>query len=232
MSFAAFSIAETMLRNRERFFSEIEHDVALKEKIQAMLACSVIFLAIYGALLGTTHSIWQSVSSALKLPLLFLVTLVICAPALYILSALFDLRQPLSRSITLVLAAITVTAITLLSFATISLFFIVTTPGYYQLFKLLNVVFFMIAGAAGASFLNQGIKLTASTATGQPRLGRLVFYLWVVVYIFVGCQMAWTLRPFVGYPDAPFEPVRQLGGNFYDNILTSTGEVLGFLIVR
>ena len=124
------------------------------------------------------------------------------------------------------------TAITLLSFATISLFFIVTTPGYYQLFKLLNVVFFMIAGAVGASFLNQGIKLTASTATGQPRLGRLVFYLWVVVYIFVGCQMAWTLRPFVGYPDAPFEPVRQLGGNFYDNILTSTGEVLGFLIVR
>ena len=36
MSFATFSIAETMLRNRERFFSEIKHDVALKEKIQAM----------------------------------------------------------------------------------------------------------------------------------------------------------------------------------------------------
>jgi hypothetical protein len=44
--------------------------------------------------------------------------------------------------------------------------------------------------------------------------------------------MAWTLRPFIGYPDAKFELVRELGGNFYSNILISLGEVLGFLIVR
>jgi hypothetical protein len=44
--------------------------------------------------------------------------------------------------------------------------------------------------------------------------------------------MAWTLRPFVGYPSAPFELFRQIGGNVYTDILASAGEILGFIIVR
>jgi hypothetical protein len=60
----------------------------------------------------------------------------------------------------------------------------------------------------------------------------LVMYVWIVLYAFVGSQMAWTLRPFIGYPDAKFELIRELGGNFYSNILLSVGEILGFLIVR
>jgi len=31
-------------------------------------------------------------------------------------------------------------------------------------------------------------------------------------YGLVGSQMAWTLRPYVGYPGAPFELIRQFGG--------------------
>jgi hypothetical protein len=52
------------------------------------------------------------------------------------------------------------------------------------------------------------------------------------VYAFVGSQMAWTIRPFIGAPGTPFELFRQLGGNFYTNVLQSIGEILGFLIVR
>jgi hypothetical protein len=57
-------------------------------------------------------------------------------------------------------------------------------------------------------------------------------YLWIVVYAFVGSQMAWTLRPFVGAPGLGFELFRQPGGNFYANIFASLGEILGFLTVR
>jgi hypothetical protein len=59
-----------------------------------------------------------------------------------------------------------------------------------------------------------------------------VVWLWIALYAFVGSQMAWTLRPFVGAPGLPFELFRQLGGNFYANILASIGEILGFVTVR
>jgi hypothetical protein len=43
--------------------------------------------------------------------------------------------------------------------------------------------------------------------------------------------MAWTLRPFVGYPGSRLEIIRELGGNFYADIFRSIGELLGFLVV-
>jgi hypothetical protein len=52
------------------------------------------------------------------------------------------------------------------------------------------------------------------------------------VYAFVGSQMAWTFRPFIGAPGTPFVLFRQLGGNFYSNVFSSIGEILGFLVVR
>jgi hypothetical protein len=81
-------------------------------------------------------------------------------------------------------------------------------------------------------FLSRGMRvISASDKDEGAKMRGLVLYVWIVVFAFVGSQMAWTLRPFIGYPDAKFELVRELGGNFYANILISLGEVLGFLIV-
>jgi len=44
--------------------------------------------------------------------------------------------------------------------------------------------------------------------------------------------MAWTLRPFFGTPELPFELFRQMGGNFYGDVLRSIGEILGVGYVR
>jgi len=197
-----------------------------------MVVSTAAFLAVYGAVLGSTHSLIQALSSAAKLPILFLITLAICVPALYVLSVLFGASQRLTQSIALVLSAITVTAVLLLSFAPITFFFMLTTSGY-QFFKLLNVLFFVIAGSLGMVFLSQGVQVVSTSDKQEGvKMRRLLLYVWIVLYAFVGSQMAWTLRPFIGYPDAKFELVRELGGNFYSNILISLGEVLGFLIVR
>jgi len=59
-----------------------------------------------------------------------------------------------------------------------------------------------------------------------------VLRLWMFLYAFVGSQLAWTLRPFIGAPSIPFELFRQLGGNFYTNVFASIGEILGFVTVR
>jgi len=228
------TLIDTLLRNRPQFFDEVRQNSELPEKMRTMLAASFVALALYGVLLGATHSLWQSVSSALKLPLLFLATLLICAPVLYVLNSL-GTNQRLSQSIVLVLSSISVTAVLLLSFAPVTLFFILTAPDSYQFFKLINVFFFTISGVMGASCLHQGLKIVwpgQPNAAGATRSQRLMFWLWLMLYGFVGSQVAWTIRPFVGYPGVPFEPVRQFGGNVYTNILASLGEILGFIIVK
>jgi hypothetical protein len=228
-----FALMDSLLRRRDQFFDEISRGIGLTQKVRAMLVSSCSFMAAYGALLGSTHSLRQTLSSAAKLPLLCLVTLLICAPALYIFGVLFGANQRLSQSVALVLAAISITGVLLFALAPVALFFSVTTPDAYQAFKLLNVAFFVIAGGSGAACLNRGLKVVSAGTPGRAaKSHRLVFCLWLVLYGFVGSQVAWTLRPFVGYPSAPFELVRQIGGNVYTDILASVGEILGFIIVR
>ena len=72
-----FGIVEAILRSRDQFFEEIRAGLDLAEKIRAMLISSTAFLAAYGAVLGSTHSLGQALSSAVKLPLLFLIAVVI-----------------------------------------------------------------------------------------------------------------------------------------------------------
>lgn len=226
-----FAIVETILRHRDKFFAEIRDGVDVQPKIQAMLVSSIAFLATYGAVLGSTHSLIQALSSAIKLPLLFLATMVICIPTLYIFSLLFGSNQRLNQSLALVLSSITITSVLLLSLAPIAFFFMLTTSGY-QFFKLLNVFFFAIAGVMGMALLVRGMhQLSVSDEAPRSKKRSLVLYLWIMLFAFVGSQMAWTLRPFVGYPGSNFELVRELGGNFYADILLSLGELLGFFVV-
>lgn len=225
------AIAETILRARTDFFNEIRDNIDLQPKIRAMFIASVIFMALYGAVIGSSLNILQTLSSAIKLPLLFLLTSIICLPTLYFFNILFGAKQSLNQNLALILTPITVTATLMFSFAPITLFFMLTTSDY-QFFKLLNVVFFTIAGITGMWFLVQGMRIVSTADEPGLRIRRWALWLWIVAYAFVGSQMAWTLRPFIGYPGAKFEVVRQLGGNFYINILASIGEILGFVILK
>jgi len=225
------AVVETILRNRYHFFTEIRDGIGLQEKMRAMLISSIAFLALYGAVLGSTHSLWQALSSAIKLPVLFLATLIVCSPTLYFFNVLFRSNQSMTQNVAIILTAITVTAVILLSFAPITMFFLLTTS-HYQFFKLLNVGIFAIAGIAGVVFLGQGMRVISGSEGEGARARRWVLFLWIIVYAFVGSQMAWTLRPFIGAPSMGFELFRQLGGNFYTNVFASIGEILGFVTVR
>ncbi|MCX6027827.1 MAG: actin-binding WH2 domain-containing protein [Chloroflexi bacterium] len=225
------SIVEAILRDRRRIFAEIRQGQGLAEKIRAMLISSIAFLALYGAVMGSTHSLWQALSSAAKLPILFLATLVVCAPTLYFFNLIYGSDQSLTQNVALILTAVTVTAVVLLSFAPIVMFFLLTSSNY-QFFKLLNVATFSVAGLVGVSFLVQGMRAVSAGAKEGAAARQNVVLLWIVIYAFVGSQVAWTLRPFVGAPSMKFELFRQLGGNFYTNIFASIGELLGFFTVR
>lgn len=225
-----FDIIEEILRNRHHFFIEIRDKKEIGPKIRGMALASIAFLIVYGAVLGASHSLLQSFSSAIKLPVLFFATLLITAPTLYFFHVLFGSSQNITQSVALILTGITVTSVILLALAPVTLFFLVTT-GNYAFFKLLNVAIFAIAGIRGVAFLSEGLSIVSNNTEGAARR-RNIMRLWIVLYALVGTQMVWTLRPFVGAPTLEFELFRDIGGNFYTNVMASIGEVLGFWVVR
>ena len=91
------AITGAILQRPGEFFNEIRDGIGLTEKIQALLITSTIFLAVYGAVLGSGHPL-QALSSAIKLPLVFLGSLVACAPTLYIFDLLLGERTTSASS--------------------------------------------------------------------------------------------------------------------------------------
>ncbi|MFC3503966.1 hypothetical protein ACFOOK_23765 [Micromonospora krabiensis] len=54
---------------------------------------------------------------------------------------------------------------------------------------------------------------------GQRPTSMTLLYIWILLFGFVGTQLAWTLRPFFGDPGQDFALFRSIDGNFYAEIL-------------
>jgi hypothetical protein len=216
-----------VLLDRGSFLEEVRSGRELAQKSVALLGSSTAMFAIYGALMGAYYGPWQALSSAIKLPLLFLVTAAICFPTLYILSAFFGAKTSVGQYVAIVLAALAVSGMVLIAFAPITAFFLMTSADY-PFFKLINVAVLGLSSFLGVkSLYRQVLDLSpADDPTAKPRRRLLTF--WVVLFAFVGSQLGWTLRPFFGAPGMRFEIVRELGGNFYLDIMRSLREMVTF----
>jgi hypothetical protein len=223
-----FSVLIWMLQDRQNFLKEISENIQLYQKISSLFICSSLFLAIYGAIMGASSSWQQSFASMIKLPALYLITLIICLPTLYFFNVFFGSRKPFGQYVALLLSAMAVISVLLFSFAPVTLLFMLTTTNNYQFFKLLNVSIFALTGFMGIKFFYDAMQnFSESEIVGQETREKIL-KLWLVLYGLVGCQLGWTLRPFFGNPGMPFELFREMGGNFYLDIVNAISEILGF----
>ncbi|MFI5839095.1 hypothetical protein ACIA8K_05175 [Catenuloplanes sp. NPDC051500] len=149
-------IIERLLRDRDSVWRQIIDERGLGTMSLQMLASSSLSFALYGIVLGASHSWTQALSSFVKLPLLFLATLAICLPTLYLFNLVFGARLSVMQAVTLILVPITVTAVLTLAFAPISLFFLITSNSY-AFFKLLNVAILLLTAIVGLRFLTAGM---------------------------------------------------------------------------
>ncbi|PZV17060.1 MAG: actin-binding WH2 domain-containing protein [Pseudanabaena sp.] len=222
-----FSVLIDLLSDRDRFIQEIYDGIKINTKIVGLLICSSIFLAIYGGLIGAVSSWMQVLSSAAKLPFLFLITLAICLPALYFFNVYFGAKTRLDQYAAILLCAVTITSTLLFGFSPVTLFFLITTDNYF-FFLLLNVAIFTLTGLIGVYFLYQVLLpkvellpladalARADTLADKNRKVRIsILKFWLGLYAFVGSQMAWTLRPFFGSFGSKFDLFRPREGNFY-----------------
>ena len=79
---AALQLIERLLRDRESVWQQISSEYQLDTPLKNMLFSSSIALACYGIVLGLSQDGLQALASAIKLPLLFLLTPAICLPTL------------------------------------------------------------------------------------------------------------------------------------------------------
>ncbi len=70
-----FALLISLLRESRVFLEELREGVRLQNKIISLLVCSSLFIAMYGGIIGAYHSWIQALSSAIKLPALYLITL-------------------------------------------------------------------------------------------------------------------------------------------------------------
>jgi hypothetical protein len=87
---------------------------------------------------------------------LFVATLVICLPTLYLFNLIFGARLSMMQAVALIMVAITVISVLALAFAPISLFFLISADNY-PFFKLLNVAILVLAALVGLRFLTSGM---------------------------------------------------------------------------
>ncbi|MCP2730140.1 actin-binding WH2 domain-containing protein [Limnofasciculus baicalensis] len=221
-----FTTVIELLRDRSLFLDEIRQGIKLDSKVTALLICSSIFFATYGGIIGSFHSWQQALSSGIKLPGLYLITLIICFPTLYFFNVLFGSRKSFGQYFAMLITAVSVISVLLFSFAPISLFFLISTNNY-QFFVLLNVAVFSITGFIGVKFLYQGIRMLSQDDEEGQETRMSILQFWLILYAFVGTQLAWTLRPFFGNPGTEFVLFREMEGNFYLSLMQAIGQILG-----
>ena len=177
-----------------------------------------------------TNKGWmQLLAGMVKLPALFLLTLVVTFPSLYVFNALVGTRLGFLAVLRVLVAAIAVNLAVAASLGTILAFFTLSTTSYHFI-VLLNVALLAIAGAVGLGFLLktlQRISATLSAAAPGENSGSTIFFIWVIIYALVGMQMGWLLRPFIGHPGAAFEWFRVREGNFFLSVIEHLQKLLG-----
>jgi hypothetical protein len=210
--------------DRERFFTEVAEGERLSAKLRHSFATLIALCALYGAVAGAYASLAQALSAALKLPLLFLGTLVICFPGFFVIQVLLGSRLRLAQVLALVLGALSLSAVVLAALVPISAFFLLTGANYYFL-TLLHVVIVLGAGLVGMVVLHEGLAFACEQRGVYPRKAMTIMRVWALLFAFVGIQMAWNLQPFVGDRDKPFQLFRHNEGNFYTAVIYSLGRL-------
>ena len=112
-----------------------------------------VFMGLYAMLNRPPPACWQQMlATAIKVPALFFLTLIVTFPSLYVFSALLGARLMPLATLRVVVSATAVNLAVLASFGPITGFFTITTTSY-GFMKLLNVLFFAVAGLVGLGFL-------------------------------------------------------------------------------
>ena len=172
--------------------------------------------ASFGAALGIYgHHPLQMLASAIKVPVLLILTGALCFPSFHVLQALrAPDPRPLGEVLDLQARALGAMGVVWGALAP-PLAVIIATTGHYTMAKLLAVLVGAVGGFFGLARLAAGWQ----GATGPTRLGLPVgLALYLATFGVVGAQLSWLMRPFLGSPSLEFQLFRDFHGDFFGHL--------------
>lgn len=222
-----FVEAFEVLQERDEHFEKITQETYPTNIISAQILIIALFSFCYGLIMGSYNSWMQAISSGAKLMSLLFLTLIICFPSFYIVQLVLGSKVKIKQLGVMMLSGFLMTTTIMLAFAPIVLLFQLSGDNYNFL-KFLHVGVFVFSGFFGMRAVLDALRNSFAEQGVYPQIGLSIFRVWVIIFAFVGVQLAWNLRPFVGYKDMPYELFRKdTQGNFYSSMIKSLGEMVG-----
>jgi hypothetical protein len=191
-----FSVVAAVLRAPGALVRDLRVERNLSNYVFSLILTTILFTAAYGAILGMFKPGLQTLFAAAKLPLVVLGTALMCTPTFYVFNAILGSKFTFRQTLTAVLFLSVSVALVLVAFAPITWFFTVSTQGSGFL-TVLHVFVFCIAALYGIHSLNTARKYLNHLEEEYTAISGAFLFLWFLIVLFVGLQMAWYLRPFL-----------------------------------
>lgn len=176
------------------------------------LLCGMIYGSVLGSFGGLSlERFVQVIFSAVKVPMLLLVTFAISLPSFFVLNTLLGLRSDFSEVLRALVSGQAGLTIVLASLAPYTLLWYASS-GSYEGAQLFNGLMFAVATFTAQSMVRSWYR----PLIVRDRRHRWLLRAWLILYTFVAVQMAWVLRPFIGAPGMSVQFFREESwGNAY-----------------
>ena len=204
---------------------------------RARLYVAVILLGagVYGFSMGWWRSPLQALYTALKLPLVILLTTAGNAMLNGMLAPLLGLNINFRQSLSVVLISFTIAAAIMGAFSPPVFFLVWNTPPAsassnlpslaYSFMQLSHVALIAFAGVAANVRLFPLLQsLGQSTAVAYK-----VLFAWLAGNLLLGSQICWVLRPFIGPPEmkVQFLGRHPFQGSLYETVFEAARHLMG-----
>ena len=209
---AFFTSMDDFLRGRGLFAADAPLAGRLKWLLVLLVVCGLFYGAVMGSYSGLQPGRFQQLLfSGLKVVFLLLISFALCLPSFFVLNVIAGVADDFPEVLRAIISTQSCITVVLACLAPFTAVWYLSCSDY-QLAVLFNGAMFAVASASAQVVVR---RYYAPLIGRSPRHRQLRFA-WFFLYVFVGIQMAWVLRPFIGDPKLPVSFFRrEAWGNAY-----------------
>lgn len=196
-------------------------------KLRSLAECLLIILigsGLYGFTLGIWRAPLQSLYTAIKFPVLIFLTCGGNALLNGMLAQILGLGLSFKQTSLAILMSFAIAAIILGGLSPITLFIWYNAPPLASEEAALGHSLMILAHVCAIAFAgvmaNRRLLGLLRKVSGDSRTASAALFSWLAGNLFLGAQLAWNLRPFIGHPSLAVQFLRDdpLWGNFYEHV--------------
>ena len=203
--------------------------------IAGQVGLIVLGAGLYGGAMGWWRDPQQALYTAIKFPLIILLVTAGNGLLNSMLAPLLGLNIPFRQSLVSILMSFAIAAVILGSFSPLVAFLAWNAPSIgnpaasgstYSVIMLTHVAVIAFAGLAANVRLWGLLRELGRSRMAANR----VLIAWLSINLFLGSQLSWIFRPFIGAPGLELQFFREhpLAGNFYEAVYRSMTHLLNF----